>query len=117
MTYEIPPVPDEQEKPWTMELSKLSIAQAERDGMPGLLVTAFVGSDAGIYCFVPIPAEELRDGRGHLTALNILAADLTNAFDSILWMWNRPDEAERDGAINPTSGMKIRAWRDRAGLK
>ena len=108
------------EKPWTMELSKLTVHRSMRDGREGLLVTAMTAPDAVIYCFVPLATEEARATliEGNMTfVLNVMAADLTNAFNSILWMWNHPEEAEKEGYMDPDSSTKIRAWRDKAGLQ
>jgi hypothetical protein len=97
--------------PWTMELSKLVVRRGEKDGKVGLLVSGLVSVDAGIYVFVPLDPDAGEKGMDYL--LNILSADLTNAFDSILWMWNNPEEAEREGCLDQTSSTRIRAWREK----
>lgn len=75
-----------------------------------LRISAFVTDDRGLYVLLPLTREGFTPEQ-----IRLLAAHLDNAFATIAWMFDHPDEAATSGAITAEDAARIQTFRMAAG--
>lgn len=81
-------------------------------GEPALVLAGLAAPEAGVYVTVPLNLALLKV-IDPTQAVAMLASELENGFNTMLYLWNEPDQAVRDGVLSAEHAEAIKAQRAR----